>query len=161
MVVIFVSYKLYKLFLCLMCFHMFFVCINNLPQFKPFLLCPFKSVKGGFTVIKRLSKVNIWTQQNSTIYSRGGQNAACTRYFNNVWNKIFYFINIILDNTIIFIVIKKSREDNYCHKFSIHYSSYQAPSWLLLIASNVQLPKLVSWPPLRYSKDIKEIKTLK
>jgi hypothetical protein len=149
MVVIFVSYKLYKLFVCLMCFHVFFVCINNLPQFKPFLLCPFKSVKGGFTVIKSLSKVNIRTQQNSKIYSR---------YFN-VLNKIFYFINIILDNTIIFIVIKKSREDNYCHKFSIYYSSCQAPSWLLLIASNVQLPKIVSWPPLRYSKDIKEINT--
>jgi hypothetical protein len=28
-----VSYKFYKLFVCLMCFKMFFVCINHFPQF--------------------------------------------------------------------------------------------------------------------------------
>jgi hypothetical protein len=47
----FVSYKLYELFVCLMCFQMFFVCINHFLQFTPFLFCPFESVKEGFYCI--------------------------------------------------------------------------------------------------------------
>jgi hypothetical protein len=49
-----------------------------------------------------------------------------------------YFINIILDNNIIFIVslFKKKLEANYCHECSIYYSSYQAPSWLLQIVAS-------------------------
>jgi hypothetical protein len=45
MVVNFISYKVCKLFVCLMCFQMFFVCINHFVQFTPFLLDPFKSIK--------------------------------------------------------------------------------------------------------------------
>jgi hypothetical protein len=44
----FVSYKLCKLFVCLMCVQMFFVCISHFSQFTLFLLGPFKSVKEGF-----------------------------------------------------------------------------------------------------------------
>jgi hypothetical protein len=48
MVMNFVTYKLGKLFVCLMCFQMFFVCINHCPQFTPLLLGPFQSVNEGF-----------------------------------------------------------------------------------------------------------------
>jgi hypothetical protein len=51
MVMNFVSYKLCILFVCLMCFQMFFVCIYHFPQFTSFLLGPFKSVKEGFYCI--------------------------------------------------------------------------------------------------------------
>jgi hypothetical protein len=40
MVMNFVSYKLCKLFVCLMRFQMFFVCIYHFPQFTPLLLRP-------------------------------------------------------------------------------------------------------------------------
>jgi uncharacterized membrane protein YesL len=51
MAVNFVSYKLRKLFVCVMCFQMFFVCINHFPQFTSFLLDLFKSVKEAFYCI--------------------------------------------------------------------------------------------------------------
>jgi hypothetical protein len=51
MAVNFVSYKLCKLFVCVMSFQMFFVCINHFPQFTSFLLDLFKRVKEGFYCI--------------------------------------------------------------------------------------------------------------
>jgi hypothetical protein len=51
MVMNFVSYKLCKLFVCLMRFQMFFVCIYNFPQFTPLLLRPWKAQKRGSTVV--------------------------------------------------------------------------------------------------------------
>jgi hypothetical protein len=46
----FVSYRLCKLFLCLVCFQMMVVCINHFLQFTltPFLLGPSKCVKEEF-----------------------------------------------------------------------------------------------------------------
>jgi hypothetical protein len=55
----FVSYNLCKLLLCLMCFQMFFVCINQFLQFtfslnKHHFSGKFKSVKEGFYCILKL-----------------------------------------------------------------------------------------------------------
>jgi hypothetical protein len=48
-----VSSELCELFVCLMCFQMYFVCKNHFPQFIPFLLGPFKSVNEGIYWYKR------------------------------------------------------------------------------------------------------------
>jgi hypothetical protein len=55
MVIKFDSYKLCKLFVLLICFRMLLVCINHFPQFAPFLLSLFKSVKEGFYYIHYIS----------------------------------------------------------------------------------------------------------
>jgi hypothetical protein len=55
MVMNFISYKLCKLFVRLMRFQKLFVCINHFPQFTPFLLDLFKSVKEGFYCTWELS----------------------------------------------------------------------------------------------------------
>jgi hypothetical protein len=47
MVMNFVSYKLCKLFVCLMCFQVFFVCINHFRNLHHFLL-GLKNVEEGF-----------------------------------------------------------------------------------------------------------------
>jgi hypothetical protein len=63
----FVSYKLLKL--CLMCFRMFYVCINHFPQFTPFLLGPFKSVEEGFYCTRQGLKIT--TPFLNTVMSSG------------------------------------------------------------------------------------------
>jgi hypothetical protein len=74
MVMNFVSYKLHKLFACLMCFQMFFTCINHFLQFMPFLLGPFWSVKQGFFCI------SLWLRKDSNNSSLELCTVTCVRF---------------------------------------------------------------------------------
>jgi hypothetical protein len=58
-----VSSELCELFVCLMCFQMYFVCKNHFPQFTPFLLGPFKSVNEGIYWYK----MQYWKEWNKTV----------------------------------------------------------------------------------------------
>jgi hypothetical protein len=50
----FVSYKLCKLFVCLVYFQIFFMCINHFLQFTPFLLGPLKIEKESSIVYEKV-----------------------------------------------------------------------------------------------------------
>jgi hypothetical protein len=71
MVMNFISYKLCELSVCLMCFQMFFACINDFLQFIPFLLGLFKSVKEGFYCSFIQMIVFLRTQKKRLVCLRG------------------------------------------------------------------------------------------
>jgi hypothetical protein len=59
-----VSYKLCKLSVCLMCFQIFFMCINHFLQFTPFLLGPLKIEKKRVLLYRKKS----WSSVKSVIF---------------------------------------------------------------------------------------------